>query len=90
MRSKPSAFPWRSPPRHLPSPQAFRGRDTDEVDNMLLDKAIDARLKHQREEEYSREYDGDEPLPQSDIKCERYSNVVNCTNSTDPYCQDRG
>jgi len=80
---------WSSP-RQRPSQSYTAASDTDDVDNALLDKAIDARLKHQHEED-TRYFEGDEtPPPPPNVKCERKSNVVNCTNSTDPYCQDKG
>ena len=58
---------------------------------MLLDRALDARLSAQQQQfvQQPQQHLSVEQQ-QGDVLCERSAVAVNCTNSTDVYCQDKG
>ena len=61
----------------------------DNIDSMLLDRALDARLSSQQQsQQFLQQHKSVEQ--QGDVLCERSPVAVNCTNSTDVYCQDKG
>ena len=74
-----------SPPK-LVTAKDWRIASTDSIyaqpgegesfDSMLLDKAVDTQLNEQRKEE--------------NVHCQRFAIPINCNNSKDPFCQEKG
>ena len=70
----------------------------DNIDNMLLDRALDARLSSQQmpsqQQQQQQLHEGGlmkhHKFSEGEVLCDRSPVAVNCTNSTDELCQDKG